>query len=152
MVIHARLVQRRRARLIALVSPLTAMIVLPYLGPAAAAQEGKRPGPRLASLAKAATKPSNGVLASLGMRPTYRTLRVLDAIAAKPGACSSELADAAGIADQGQISKLLARIQSLGLVRSSSRKRNMGEPHAWHLTARGKKVAQEMWLGSERSR
>jgi hypothetical protein len=44
---------------------------------------------------------------------------------------------AAGIADQGQISKLLARLHSLGLLENTGGDHAKGEPNAWHLTARG---------------
>jgi AcrR family transcriptional regulator len=146
-VLHARLIQTHRARLIALVGPLMGMIVLPYLGPAAAAKECKRRAPRLASLPKRGTAqphPASGLLASLKLLPpTYRTLRVLQAVAEQPGACNRELADAAGISSESQISKLLARLQNLKLIHNSGKKR-LAEPHEWHLTARGHEVERAM--------
>jgi hypothetical protein len=36
--------------------------------------------------------------------------------AAQPGASNREIADAAEVADQGQISKVLARLRNLGLI------------------------------------
>ena len=53
------------------------------------------------------------------MRLTYRTLRVLAEIAAAPGISNREVAEAAGVRDPGQISKLLARVEGLGLVRNT---------------------------------
>ncbi len=50
------------------------------------------------------------------MRLTYRTVRVLTFIGEHPGASNREIADGAGIADQGQISKLLTRLERLKLV------------------------------------
>jgi hypothetical protein len=46
----------------------------------------------------------------------YRSSRVLAVIAAQPGASNREVADAAEVSDQGQISKLLVRLQHLGLI------------------------------------
>jgi DNA-binding IclR family transcriptional regulator len=50
------------------------------------------------------------------MRLTYRTARVLEILAEQPGLSNRKLAEQAGIADQGQVSKLLGRLQRLGLV------------------------------------
>ena len=51
-----------------------------------------------------------------GVRLTYRTARVLSAIADYPGASNREVADRAGIVDQGQISKLLGRLEARELI------------------------------------
>ena len=50
------------------------------------------------------------------MRLTYRTVRVLLAIAQHPGASNRQIGEDAGVHDQGQISKLLTRLHKLGLV------------------------------------
>jgi DNA-binding MarR family transcriptional regulator len=83
------------------------------------------------------------------MRLTYRTLRVPAAIAEQPGACNREVAEAAEVSDQGQISRLLARLQDLGLIHSSG-KRRLGEPHEWHLTTRGKQLERVARAGPKR--
>jgi DNA-binding MarR family transcriptional regulator len=70
---------------------------------------------------------------------TYRTSRVLAAIAAQPDASNREVADAAGISDQGQVSKLLARLENLGLIHNPG-EWHVGRRHKWRLTARGKRV------------
>jgi DNA-binding MarR family transcriptional regulator len=83
------------------------------------------------------------------MRLTYRTIRVLLAIAELGGRGSTdgrapsnrEVAAAAGIADQGQISKLLARLQALGVVENTGGDHAKGEPNAWSLTSKGRDVA-----------
>ena len=59
-------------------------------------------------------------LRGLGMRLTYRTMRVLLAIGVHPGASNREVGDASGIRDQGQISKLLTRLEDLGLIQNTS--------------------------------
>ncbi len=74
------------------------------------------------------------------MRLTYRTVRVLVAIATVPGASNREVSDAAGVADQGQISKLLVRLERLGLIENVGEGHARGEPNAWQLTAKGQDV------------
>jgi DNA-binding MarR family transcriptional regulator len=81
-------------------------------------------------------------LEGLDMRLTYRTVRVLVTIASDPGASNREIADRAGVQDQGQISKLLARLEHLGLVQNSGAGPVRGEPNAWWLTPRGREVEQ----------
>jgi DNA-binding MarR family transcriptional regulator len=73
----------------------------------------------------------------LDMQLTYRTGRVLSAIAQYPGASNRQVADAAGISDQGQISKLLKRLEGLGLIENSCVGQTGGVANAWRLTAKG---------------
>jgi AcrR family transcriptional regulator len=143
-VLHARIAADDSRPLVELLNPLMGMIVLPYLGSAAAARELARATPR--------ARPRNGYprsnpLEGLGMRLTYRTVRVLIAIAAREGASNRQIADAAGVADQGQISKLLARLEHLGLIENPGAGPARGEPNAWRLTARGREV--ELAIGSQ---
>jgi AcrR family transcriptional regulator len=144
-VIQARLTERPTVRLMALVNPLMAGIVLPYLGPAAAAKEGARPTPKAPrlTLLKAPPARQTDAIGTLDMRVTYRTLRVLTVIAGRPGACNRDIAAAAGISDQGQISQLLARLQSLGLIENLGERPRTG-PHEWHLTRRGKQLRHKI--------
>ena len=74
------------------------------------------------------------------MRLTYRTLRVLAAIADHPRASNREIADGAEVADQGQISKLLSRLESLGLIHNHGAGQPSGAPNAWNLTPRGEEI------------
>jgi chromosome segregation and condensation protein ScpB len=74
------------------------------------------------------------------MRVTYRTMRVLTVIATQPGLCNSEVGERAGVKDQGQISKLLARLARLGLVENTRRGQAKGLPNAWRLTPRGEQL------------
>jgi AcrR family transcriptional regulator len=139
-VIHARLLARDTASLRALSNPLMATIVLPYLGSAAAELELERPRPR----SRPRTLTPADPLREIDMRLTYRTVRVLLAIAelGERGSNPSgrQVADASGVADQGQMSKLLARLRSLGLIHNSASGRGKGEPNAWRLTPTGEHV------------
>jgi AcrR family transcriptional regulator/DNA-binding MarR family transcriptional regulator len=126
----------RSRSVVALLGPLMGMIVLPYQGQAAAAREVARPVPRRRRVVSVQGDP----LRELDMRLTYRTVRVLLAIAAHPGASNRQVADASGVHDQGQISKLLARLEHLGLIDNSGLGAARGEPNMWRLTARGEEV------------
>jgi AcrR family transcriptional regulator len=133
-VLHARLTQPDPGNLIELINPLTSMIVLPYLGAAAARKEIERPTPKpQAKRAIARRDP----LQDLDMRLTYRTVRVLMAVAANPGSSNRTLANGADITDQGQISKLLGRLHGLGLINNAGGTPARGEPNAWTLTTKG---------------
>jgi AcrR family transcriptional regulator/DNA-binding MarR family transcriptional regulator len=129
--------------LIGLLNPLMAMIVLPYLGPAAARRELAQPVPPSPDGARAA---STDPLRDLEMRLTYRTIRVLLAIGelGEQGSHPSnrQVADASGIRDQGQVSKLLARLEHLGLIEKAAHPQVKGEPNAWRLTERGAEVRE----------
>jgi AcrR family transcriptional regulator len=134
--IHARLITRDPRSLVELVNPLMAMIVLPYLGPAAARREQHRPLP--AGLSAPPERGPNGdSRAAFEFRLTYRTLRVLVAVAAEPGLNNKELSERAGITDQGQISKLLSRLARHGLTENTGEGQPKGEPNAWILTRKG---------------
>jgi AcrR family transcriptional regulator/DNA-binding MarR family transcriptional regulator len=119
-----------------LVGPLVGMIVLPYLGAAAAAREVSRPAPAHRRVSRSVGDP----LRDLDMRLTYRTVRVLLAIAANPGASNRQVADVSGVSDQGQISKLLSRLEHLGLIGNESVGASRGEPNIWSLTSKGEQI------------
>lgn len=120
--------------MIELFGSLMSLIVLPYLGASAARRELTRPAPsrRAPGWVGAATA-SDGH----GVRLTYRTGRVLEAIAGYPGASNREVAARAGIVDQGQISKLLARLERAGLIVNLGETGVRGAPNAWRLTDAG---------------
>ena len=119
-----------------LLGPLMGMIVLPYQGQAAAAREASRPAPAR----RQTVHPHSDPLRTLDIRLTYRTVRVLLAIAGRPGVSNRQVADAAGVVDQGQISKLLARLERRGLIRNEGAGPASGEPNAWSLTPKGEEM------------
>jgi AcrR family transcriptional regulator len=138
-VLHARLLERDGDPFVELLNPLMAIIVLPYLGPPTAEQELARPTPETHRLP---ARPVRSPLEDLEMRITQRTLQVITAVAEHPGASNREVADRAGISDEGQISKLLARLARLGLVANDGAGQAKGEPNAWTLTAKGQQVEE----------
>jgi AcrR family transcriptional regulator/DNA-binding MarR family transcriptional regulator len=137
MVIHTRLLERDRPPLVNLRGPLMSLIVLPYRGMRAAGEELSRPGPRGR---RRKLESRADPLGGLDMRLTYRTVRVLSHIREHPGASNREVAEGAGIADQGQISKLLARLERLKLLRNTGAGQRHGASNEWHLTDRGRSV------------
>jgi AcrR family transcriptional regulator len=160
-VIHTRLSAERPSSLLELLSPLMGTIVLPYLGPAAARREIARRGTRTFSSGRknpadrskigqqsptrlAESASLRDPLADVPMRLTYRTLRALSAIGEQPGVSNREASLAAGVFDQGQISKLLGRLERLGLIENTAagrdRQHPSGEPNAWRLTELGEGV------------
>jgi AcrR family transcriptional regulator/DNA-binding MarR family transcriptional regulator len=140
-VVHARLSVRGGTSPSELLNPLMAMIVLPYLGVAAAERELARAVPERPRSGK---RPAVDPLGGLDMRLTYRTLRVLAAIGASPGASNRQIAQWAEVSDQGQISKLLSRLESLGLIHNAGIGHLKGEPNAWELTPKGQEVEQAL--------
>jgi AcrR family transcriptional regulator len=125
--------------LIDLLNPLMAMLTLPYLGPAAARRELDRPVPPPVRAPQALAP---NAFKDAGVRLTYRTIRVLLAVADHPGASNRLLGQAAEIADQGQISKLLKRLQTHGLIENGGAGHSKGAPNAWRLTELGSQISR----------
>jgi DNA-binding MarR family transcriptional regulator len=144
-VIHTRLLEPETGSLLELTGPLMSMIVLPYLGAAAARGELTRPAPVQAD--RRDRLPADP-LRDIEMRLTYRTVRVLTAIATRPGSSNREIGWASGMQDQGQISKLLTRLSRLGLIENTDGKGPKGAPNAWTLTAKGAEVERAVGGGS----
>lgn len=144
-VIHARMLTSIQSPtsdprpLTHLAGALMAMILAPYLGPLAARRElDQQPTPPEKAPPRLPTDPFK----DLQIRLTYRTARVLSSIAATPGASSKQIATASGIADEGQTSRLLARLQNAGLIHNTGGQATRGEAKAWTLTTRGTGILQ----------
>ncbi|HEV3282766.1 MAG TPA: hypothetical protein VG010_01065 [Solirubrobacteraceae bacterium] len=140
---------------------LMALVVLPYRGRGAARRELLRPAPPPAPRADAmVTERCDEPLVRHTSRLTHRTITVLDAIARNPYASNREVARAAGVRDQGQISKLLARLRAAELVESSADGAHRHGRNAWVLTATGARVHEvigreaprHLWGGGEEAR
>ncbi len=158
-VLHTSLLRDEGGPLTDLQGELAGTIVLPYLGRTAARRERARPAPARPTGARArATSTLLAVadrdpLEGIPIRMTYRTARVLECIAAQPGVSNREVADLAGISDQGQISKLLARLRRLGLATSMGVEHPRGEPNAWRLTPLGEQLTRRLRaIGAHRER
>jgi AcrR family transcriptional regulator len=149
-IVYGRLLRGERAPLTDLFGELMGMIVLPYLGPGAARREQTLAAPVSAGDPDTGAQPTGAgryaqnPLAELPMRVTYRTARVLEVLAACPGASNRVVGERSGVSDQGQISRLLARLERLDLVRNTGKGHLRGEANAWTLTATGGRVVQSI--------
>jgi AcrR family transcriptional regulator len=156
-VIQARLVEAKHTQrahgkpLIALTNELMSMIVLPYLGAAVARRELDRPLPAPASARRGEDALISDPFKDAGMRLTYRTVRVLMAIAQHPQASNRQIGETAGITDQGQISKLLARLERIGLASNTGMHPGKGAPNSWALTEKGERIAENIRANTEGS-
>lgn len=152
-ILYARVTQQADARrtqptygsMTELLGQLMSILVLPYLGPAAAAREAARPSP---SPVAAPALPTGDAAGELSIRLTYRTVTVLRAIAqlgaTVADASNAQVAASAGVADPGQISKLLARLARAGLIENAGGSHERGEANAWRLTPRGAALEQTL--------
>jgi DNA-binding MarR family transcriptional regulator len=148
-------------------NPLMATIVLPYRGRAGAARELARPisqaGPTLPTLphlpegsnppnhrglnrSRARSIPRSGFIgrdetsgSRADFRLTVRTQTVLAVVAEHPGLNNHRVSELAGISDQGQISRLMMRLQELGLL-EDTRADERGVRKAWRLTPHGEEI------------
>ena len=142
---------RQQGSMSGLLGDLMATIVLPYSGAQAATREQERSTPAVVPVPAAtaadrtslvATTASFDRLAQIPMRLTYRTARVLQDIGEHPGSSNREVAERVEIHDQGQVSKLLARLQRLGLLANAAQDASVkGEANDWRLTSTGQQVA-----------
>jgi AcrR family transcriptional regulator len=144
-VIHTRLLEPGEKPLLELTGPLMSMIVLPYLGAAAAKGELARPAPVHSD--RRERTPADP-LRDVEMRLTYRTVRVLAAVGTNPGSSNREIGWASGMQDQGQISKLLTRLSKLGLIENTQAASARGAPNAWTLTAKGAEIERAVGKGA----
>jgi AcrR family transcriptional regulator len=150
-IIARRLRQEGREPLAGLLGELMGIVVLPYLGSGAARRERERSVPAPAVVPRAAVGGSGRVargtvspLNKMPMRLTYRTARVLVGVGERPGGSNREVAERAGISDPAQISKLLTRLERLGLLVNGSDAHVRGGPNAWRLSERGESLAQSI--------
>ncbi len=140
--VEEHLRRHQHAPLSDLHGPLISMIVMPYLGHAAACEElalaaaAPRCPPTLTG-----TSATSAPLARLEIRLTTRTLAVLAAVREHPGASNRELARLAGVHDTGQISKLLRRLERHRLLVNDNTARPRAPSNAWRLTALGAQLA-----------
>ncbi len=141
-VIHARLLELRPGSLVGLRNSLMAGIVFPYRGAQAATRELELPAPRVPARRRDGDGMSRRALSSaspMDYRLTVRTQMALAAVAGRPGLNNREVSEVIGLADQGQISRMMKRLQTQGLVENAhgSAKR---QARAWRLTRDGEAV------------
>ncbi len=150
-VVYARLRVGDDRPLTGLLEELMGMIALQYLGARAARREQQRPAPAprpVSSGGVISARLEKDPLDEVNMRLTYRTARVLACIAELggrgAGPSNRAVAERAGVIDLGQISKLLRRLERLGLALNTGGGHRSGASNAWQLTPLGRQVAQRL--------
>jgi DNA-binding MarR family transcriptional regulator len=123
------------------------MIVAAYLGRGAARRELTRRDTERDHAERRPLPPPG-----LGIRMTYRTMKVLAVIGEQPDLSNLEVAARAGVLDQGQISKLLARLSRLGLIENTGEGQPRGAANSWRLTPEGIELRQSGPRVSRRGR
>jgi AcrR family transcriptional regulator len=145
-VIRTSMLEGDGGKLVELAPSLMAFIVAPYLGQAAAQAELEGRPSGMYEMSTTESKPTRAQTISragdLPIRATHRTTLVLRAIAQVPYSNNREIAHAAGLADEGQTSKLLARLERKGVIENVGIGAARGEPNAWLLTPSGRRVLE----------
>ncbi|HTZ64028.1 MAG TPA: hypothetical protein VMB51_07985 [Solirubrobacteraceae bacterium] len=145
-VVRASMLEGDGHKLVELAPPLMAFIVAPYLGQAAAQAEleGRPCGRGEAPVAEPGPAREQAISRAdeLPIRATHRTTLVLSAIGQAPYSNNREVAQAAGLADEGQTSKLLARLERRGVIENVGIGAARGEPNAWLLTPQGRRALE----------
>ncbi len=145
-VIRTSMLEGDGGKLVELAPSLMAFIVAPYLGQAAAQAElegrSSRVGEASATTSNLPRAREISRAAELPIRATHRTTMVLRAIARAPYSNNREIAQAAGLADEGQTSKLLTRLERKGVIQNVGVGAARGEPNAWLLTASGRRAVE----------
>jgi AcrR family transcriptional regulator len=130
--IRARILEGHYEALVDLAPSLMSFIALQYGGPVVGGQSAQTDDwARAQSISRTAELP---------VRATHRTTLVLRAIEHAPYSNNREIAQAAGLADEGQTSKLLARLERQGVIENVGIGAARGEPNAWLLTASGRRA------------
>jgi AcrR family transcriptional regulator len=147
-------VTARPEPMVTLLAPLTRLATAPFLDPETVEVEVARSEALtreiLAARGASPQASGAGVRQTAGQRvelpvmlanPSARRARLCVLyLAQHPGASNTEVGAGVGIAHEGQISKLLARLAAIGLL--SKRPGAAGRPNAWTLTPEGERVAQ----------
>ncbi len=143
-VIRTGMLEGNSGKLVELAPSLMAFIVAPYLGQAAAQAEleGRPSGGGEGSVSEPGLARARAISGAteLPIRATHRTTLVLRAIARAPYSNNREIAEASGLSDEGQTSKLLSRLERQGVIENVGIGAARGEPNAWLLTASGKRA------------
>jgi hypothetical protein len=131
-VLRTRMLEGVREPFAALASSLNAFVTAPY----------QWAGPDVEAKQVRETDKPEWRAQRLPIRTTYRTTRVLSAIGDSPGLSNRAIAETAGLADEGQTSKLLRRLEQRGLVRNFGLGQAHGGANAWQLSPYGERVLE----------
>ena len=145
-VIRTNVLEGDSGKLVELAPSLMAFIVAPYLGQAAAQAALQGSSSRSSKVSVVEPRVARGRdisrAVALPIRATHRTTLVLRSIARAPYSNNREVAHAAGLSDEGQTSKLLARLERQGVIENVGLGSARGEPNAWVLTGSGRRAVE----------
>jgi DNA-binding MarR family transcriptional regulator len=130
--LNGRLSSESAGKLARLTPALMSFLVAPFLGAHVAREELSRP------LAFDLLKDPGG------RRNRHRAPVVLRAIADEPGLSNRELALRAGVKNESQISRVLARFASAGVIEDTRDADRPGLPNAWQLTREAKELERAL--------
>jgi AcrR family transcriptional regulator len=145
-ILHARLLEQPPPPLAPLSGSLMSVIVLPYLGVAAARKElagSQQLRSTEARTSRSRQRMPSGRPSRSGKRVGKREMQALAVIAERPGLTNGEVATAIEIRDPAQISRLLARLSRRGLLKDDAADRR-GSSKAWRLTRSGAQALAEI--------
>jgi len=139
-VVRERLLAGEQRDLYKLTSPLTSLVVLPYMGASAATHELHRrvAKPPRHTHAPIPLRRYRELLEQLGIQRAYRVQQVLEMIAASPGLSNREIATGVGGLDAGQVSRILSRLERLGLI--ANHNQEAGSANDWRLSRSGREL------------
>jgi DNA-binding MarR family transcriptional regulator len=129
-VLRTRIHEARHDPLVEMAPSLMAFIIAHYPGLSA----------NMNAQGTGAATSAGSQLQRLPVRVTYRTTRVLAAIGDSPGLSNRDIAESAGLTDEGQTSRLLRRLEQRGLVENVGLGHTHGGANAWLLTPYGERV------------
>jgi AcrR family transcriptional regulator len=137
-IIHSRLLEDPVPAILEHAGSLMAVLVLPFVGEGVARSELARGAAPVARAPGGVDRQRPGEAPARRVRD--RTARVLAVIASSPGISNRSVSQKAGHVDEGQMSKLLARLSGLGLIANEARGDGRHGSNAWHLTQAGSDV------------
>jgi DNA-binding MarR family transcriptional regulator len=137
-VLSERLSRAGSAPLSELAGPLMSFTVLPFLGVRAARREltHSRPGSGPAANDATILDP----LRTHGDRLNSRAVSALEVIGAEAGLTSKGVSSRTGVNDDAQMSRLLARLERLGLIENARERHGRANRKDWKITAAGQGV------------
>jgi len=157
MVLNRLLAVAEKQSLTGLLGEFTSLVVMPYIGVRRTRTLCERPVPEIAVPASSRLRvyqAGEDPLREVPMRLTYRTARVMEAVAQNQGTSNRVIGELAEISDQGQVSKLLARLANLGLLTNTAGRdaHTKGAANAWRLTELGERITEQLALNIDSDR
>jgi AcrR family transcriptional regulator len=143
-ILHTRLVTGDAPPFIGLLGQMVGLVLTPYLDPADVVREVNRAEEMAYTIARGCSSThATARLPSVLQNPgAYRARSCLAFLASNLGASNKAVAAGIGVSNLGQVSELLKRLASAGLLVKHSN--GIGRPNSWWLTPQGERAAQAL--------